>query len=58
MYPGKDLFAALDRWFRTLGLSSSGDARYVIKEWMSENPNIVLEIIPEWKELIGILQSS
>jgi len=57
-FSGKDLLAALGDWLMTKGHAGPGDFRSKIRDWMIRNPSELLHILPEWRQLVTILQEA
>lgn len=56
-FSGKDLFAGLADWLVTKGVANPGAFRALLRDWMIDNPDRVLELLPEWKRLVELLRA-
>ncbi|MCL4219038.1 MAG: hypothetical protein KJ052_18810 [Candidatus Hydrogenedentes bacterium] len=51
-FSGKDLMAAISQWFEDNGIGSPREFRSRMRNWMSENTQVVLTEFPEWRKLM------
>lgn len=55
-FSGKDLLAALGEWLNNNHRGNPGDFRKILRDWMMREPDRVLELLEEWKNLVAILK--
>jgi len=56
-FAGKDLFAGLTEWCSQYGFSNSGEFRAYLRTWCADNPDEVIQLLPEWRALRSLLES-
>lgn len=57
MYPGKDLFASAESWFKSLGFVGAGSMRALIVDWIASNPEQAVSYLPEWAAMLEELKT-
>ncbi len=53
---GKDLLAAMSDWLKTLGFKNPGEYRAAARDWVIDNTDEALGLIPEWKKFREIVR--
>lgn len=58
-FSGKDLFAALGSWIQNqkrADVQGPGDLRSRVRDWMRDNPEETLTLLPEWGAFLDLLK--
>lgn len=53
---GKDLLAAMEKWLKSKGIAAPGAFRATLRDWVIEEPESAVDLLPEWKALVEAVQ--
>lgn len=56
-FSGKDIMAGMDGWLNVRRFENTGSFRALLRDWIRENPERTLELLPEWNNLVQALRS-
>jgi hypothetical protein len=56
-FSGKDLLAGMADWLPSKGIVSPREFRNLLRDWIRENPERSLELLPEWNALVDVLRT-
>lgn len=56
-FSGKDILAGMAEWLSSKDVSNPGEFRAKLRDWVIDNPDRALELLPEWSRLTEVFRS-
>jgi len=57
-FSGKDILAGMEEWLNFKDIPNPGAFRAIVRNWIIDNPERTLELLPEWHSLVHLLRGS